>query len=307
MLYKNEEIFELNKHPEEIKKKREHFHNKFPVKLVYPPDRIIPSRHNRLPDKPNSISFDLKSVVKTKTGTEVWRYAEEVVIDNKGNKRYIPKKFRFNGLKYLGENEIELIYFLYTKSEFCMNGPNRGKIAKFAFEDPIGEAEKKAREKAQDLKIANLIYADDSSLTEAKLRAIARAFFIKNVDEYTLPEVKIILDKKIYRTKNGAQKFMDMIDNTVELNDRVQMQDAIDKNIVYYDDKIKKWFWNTPDGKVKLICQVPPSKSALDSLYDIFSADGRFREDIKASLISVTAKKARGRPRINENVDVDVG
>jgi len=58
MLYKNDVIFELSRFPKEIEKIEKHFHGKFPVKVVYPSDRIVKSRlkHNVLPDKPNSIS-----------------------------------------------------------------------------------------------------------------------------------------------------------------------------------------------------------------------------------------------------------
>jgi hypothetical protein len=306
MLYKNDVIWELSRFPNDLKELKEHFHNRFPVKVVYPKERIIKSRlpHNRLPDKPNSISFDLKSVVKTKTGAEVWRYAEEIVIDSKGNKRYIPKKFRFNGTRYLQENDIELIYFLYAKSEYCQGGLNKGRIVKFTFEDLIGEAEKKAERKAMELKIGRLIFDEDMALPEEKLRAVASAFFIRNVDQYVFSELKVILDQKIARTKNGEKRFLEMVQNDGELNNRVAIQNAIDRKIIFFDTGRNKWFWKVSDGSLgKLICSVPPSKNFNEVLFDLYVGDNSFREDIQASLIESKPKKVGRKVKMGDNVD----
>jgi len=308
MLYKNDVIWELERHPKELEAVREHFHKKFPVKVVYPKERIIPSRlaHNRLPDKPNSISFDLKAVVKTVSGAEVWRYAEEIVVDNKGNKRYIPKKFRFDGIRYLQETDIELIYFLYAKSEHCQGGLNQVKIVKFMFEDPIGDAEKRVMKEAMDLKIKRLIFDPDAALPEEKIRAVARAFFVRNVDSHTLPEVKIILDKKIEKTKDGIKRFLEMVQNDEELKNRVYIQDAIDKKIIFSDEGLRKWYWKLPDGSGKIICTVPPSKNMYDAIFDLFEGDDAFRADLKASLISPNAEKGKSKKvkvKMGENVD----
>jgi hypothetical protein len=68
MLYKNGEPYQLVE--SEIKEIERYFHNKFPVKIAYPQERIKPNKLNRLPDKPNSVSFDLKSLVKTDKGSQ---------------------------------------------------------------------------------------------------------------------------------------------------------------------------------------------------------------------------------------------
>lgn len=314
MLYKNDVIYELVRFPKEVAEVEKFFHNKFPVKVIYPPGRIVPSRlpHNRLPDKPNSISFDLKSVVKTNMGTETWRYAEEVVVDNKGNKRYTPKKFRFAGSRYLGRDDIELIYFLLKKSEHRYKSQDelsqddtikQSSRPKFMFEDLIGEAEKKAMKKSTDLKIGRLLFSDDEGLPEEKLRSLARAFFIKGIDDYSLAQVRIILDEKIHRTKNGEDRFFSMVENDTELNNRVSIQKAIDKKLIFFDEGMKKWFWRTDDEKTKLICNVPPSKNSYDALFDLFLGDDRFQADLKAALMAVTPKAKKVKAVMGDNTD----
>jgi hypothetical protein len=293
MLYKNDEQYKL--FPKEVEALVKHFHNKFPVKVVYPPERIQKSRlkHNRLPDKPNSISFDLKSVVRTDTGTEVWRYAEEVIIDNNGNKKYTPKKFKFNGARYLDRSDIDLIYFLLNKSEYCRDGKNQGKMVKFVFEDLVTEAEKKAEKKALEAKIDTLLFNREDGLSEAKLREVAGAYFIKNVDTLTVHQVSIVVGEKIHSTKGGIDKFFDMIGNDEELKTRNSIQKAINKNLIFYDLGKKSWFWKTAEGKTELITKVPPSSNANDALYGTFLGNQSFRDDIEAALLTNNPKAGK--------------
>jgi hypothetical protein len=297
-------IYSLSTRPEEIKAIEKYFHNKFPVKVVYPPERIVPSRlkHNRLPDKPNSISFDLKATVRTKNGTEVWRYAENVTVDGKGLKKYTPKKFIFNGARFLDRNEIELIYFLLRKSQYCKGGDNEGRLVKFVFEDLISEAEKKVEKKSIDAKINSLLYGD-LALPEERLRLLAKAYSIKNVDTLTFSQVKIVLDGKIHESKEGADKFFNMVDGDQEIDIRVSIQKAIDMNILKFDITKKGWFWITKDGKNVLACKVPPSKNANESLYDLYNGDESFRDDLKAALITKNPKAGKTNAKGGDEID----
>jgi hypothetical protein len=295
MLYKNDEQIKLNK--AEIDSIVKHFHGKFPVKIVYPQERIVKSRlaHNRLPDSPNSISFDLKSIVKTENGAEVWRYAEQVIIDNGGKKRYVPKKFRFNGARFLERNDIELIYFLLNKSEHCKGGKNQGRMVKFVFEDLVTEAEKKAEKKELETKIGMLLYNKDMGLSEERLRLVAKAYFIKNVDELTLPQVKILLEAEIHKSKSGADKFFDMVNADEELNSRASIQKAVDMKLLVYDLDKKAWGWKTAEGKIEQICKVPPTETPNDALYKTFMGNNEFREDVQAALLTKNPKAGKGK------------
>ncbi len=297
MLYKNDEPYKLDKNEVEAVKK--FFHNKFPVKVVYPPERITKSRlpHNRLPDKPNSMSFDLKATVRTGSGMEVWRYAEDVVFDSKGKKKYVPKKFRFNGSRFLDRNEIELIFFLLFKSEYRLKSAEELKadknlkqtrIPKFMFEDLVSEAEKKAEAKAMESKISVLLYNKELGLPEDRIRLVAKAYHIKGVDELSLSQVKILVDNKIHDKKlGGPDKFFEMVNADEELEDRASLQKVIDLNYLRYDGSKNAWFWNTEGENGKgALCKVSRNDVPVEVLFEMYRGDESFREDIKALIIS---------------------
>jgi hypothetical protein len=310
MLFKNEEPFRLDMAPEKIKAIEKHFHGKFPVKVVYPPERIVKSRlpHNRLPDKPQSISFDLKAVVKTPNGTETWRYADNVYADNKGIKKYTPKKFIFNGTRWLDRNDIELIYFLLEKSEYCRGGKNEGSKVKFAFEDLVTEAEKKVEKKQLEAKIFNLLFHEDFALPEEKLRAVAMAYSIRNVETLTLPQVKMRLDGIIHATPDGADRFFKMIDADEEIKTRVSIQKIIDMELLRFDGAKRAWFWQTVGDKgSSMLCKVAPNKTPEATLYDLYMGDASFRDDVAAVLLSrdPNAGKPKTKGKVKEEIEQD--
>ncbi len=309
MLFKNDQTYKLD--DKEIKAVTAYFHNKFPVKVIYPSDRVVPSKlpHNRLPDKPNSIAFNLKSVVKEEGGTVVWRYADDVITDAKGNKIYVPRKFRFDGKRYLDRNEIELIYFLLRKSEYRLipdeelkaKKIKQSRSPKFMFEDLVTEAEKRAEKKELEARITQLLYNKELCLPEEKIRDVARAYFIKNVDELSLPQVKIALEQKAYDKKlGGPDRFFEMVNADEEITSRSSIQKAIDMKQIVYDGKKSAWFWDTEgEGGKSIICRVSKTMIPVEALFDLYKGDEAFREDIKAIL---TLKKKKEK-KDEENKD----
>lgn len=295
-LYKNDVIFELSRFPKEIEAIEEYFHGKFPVKVTYPPERIIPSRlkHNRRPDKPNSISFDFKAIVKTSTGSEVWRYAEQVLIDNKGQKKYVPKKFLFNGTRFLERNDIELIYFLLRKSEYCFGGDNYkpGTMAKFVFEDKISEAEKKAERKKVAQKVNKYLYDEDYALSDEKIVAIAKAYNIVGADDFKPTQLRLMIESLAFATPSSPKQFFDMISDDAEIEARSSITRLMDLKLLIYDESKKTWLWEGAgeDDKRTVICKVPPSKTPNETIYDHYKGNNTFREDIKAALITSNPK-----------------
>ena len=291
MLYKNDEVFKLAMSPEEIKKIEKYFHGKFPVKVIYPPERVKKNKlkHNagKL-DQPRSISIDFKATVKTDKGTEVWRYAENMVTDTKGNKKYTPKKFIFNGRRYLKRNDIELIFFLLRKSEYCKGGDNEGPSVKFMFEDLVSAAELKAEKKVIENKVSNLIYSKELGLPEDKLRAVAVAFCgISNADEYTLAQAKETLYNKIMSDQEGPDNFFTMINAEDEINARLSIQKVIDMGILKLNDTKRIWQWQVEGERGGMqVCKVAPNKTPIEALYDTYMGDQSFRDDLKAVLLT---------------------
>lgn len=303
MLYKNDEQYKLD--PKEIASVKEFFHNKFPVEVVYPPDRIVKSRlpHNRLPDQPNSISFDLKSTVKALDGAEVWRYADDIIYDKNGKRKYLPRKFRFAGTRYLDLTDIDLIFFLLRKSEYRYISDDERKEnpklkqsrqPKFMFKDLITEADRKVEKKATESKITTLLYNPDLGLSEEKIRQVAKAYFIKSVDDLSLSQVKILLETKIGEKKTGGpEKFFRMVNADEEIDARSSIQAVIDMNFIRYDTAKGSWFWNTEgeNGKSQ-ICKVSKNDVPVEVLYNLYVGDVSFKEEIKA-LVMTKQKKTK--------------
>jgi len=304
MLYKNDEIYKLN--PKEITAIEEHFHNKFPLRVTYPPERIIPSRlkHNKLPDKPNSISFDLKAIVKSDNGSEIWRYAENIIIDEKGRKRYTPKKFIFSGVRMLDRKEIELIYFLLNKSEFCQGGKNEGRMVKFMFEDLVTDAEKKVEKRKLNAKLDMLLYGEELAVPEEKLRDVAKAYFIQGVDAFTLSQVKLALETKIKEDKDGIHKFFEMVNADEEIKTRVSITRAIDMGILVMEDKGKarSWVWKTSQG-TESIFKVPPDKSPNEALYEYYIGNQGFRDDLQSVLLTKNPNAGKKKGKGDEDTE----
>lgn len=296
MLYKNDEPYKLS--AKEIEAVEAFFHGKFPVKVVYPPSRIVPSRlkHNRKPDQPRSISFDLKAVVRTPNGTEIWRYAENVLVNEKGVKKYTPKKFLYFGFRWLQRNDIELIYFLLRKSEFRLISEEELKenknlvqspTPKFVFEDLVTEAEKRAEKKKLQTKIDGLLYGEDFGLPEEKLREVAGAYFIPNVADMTLAQLRWRLETKINETKSGPEEFFRMVNADEEIKKRMSITKVMDMGFLVYENtgKTKRWVWKTKEG-IQEICKVPPNKSPNEAMYDHYLGNEGFRDDVQAVLLT---------------------
>ncbi len=300
MLYKNEEPYTLAK--PDIDAIETFFHHKFPVRIVYPPERIQKSRlpHNRLPDKPNSITFKLKAIVKTDKGTQVWRYAESMVVNERGAKNYTPTHLQFMGSMYLKRNDIELIYFLLRKCEHCFGGDNyKGSKPKFMFEDLVTEAEKRAEKKARESQLDIILYNKEYGMEEEKLKDIAMALDI-TVEDKTMSQIKNTISDKIHGMKDGFDRFFNMINAPEEIATRVRLKKVIDMGVLIFHDKDRLWQWKTPDGIEKVTGgKVSPNKTPMESLYDLYMGDESFRDDIQAVLLTKNPKAGK---KIKEEV-----
>jgi hypothetical protein len=288
MLHKNNELYKLT--PADVKQVKDKFGAKS-VRLVYPPDRIQePRGENRLPDKPNSISIPLTANERTASGSTQWRYFENVVQHEKKGTVYSPHKFMFNGGKVLDvKNDIELIWFLYTKSPFVENGLNMQpqKVSKMMFEDKVGVADKKAELAALKSDIQALIYSNTLGLPEKQLRVIAKAFFIPEVDELTLNQVRVqVMAEVDSRGKDGYEKFQEFINQKDILVTRSKIQQAVDLNLIKFIVNNRTWIFTDPSSgrKTADICTVTAGTNQYDGLYDHYNGNNKFAEELDAIL-----------------------
>lgn len=286
MLYKDGEPYKLTQGQiDQINK----FFGKLPIRVVYPDERIKPSRskHNKMPDKPSSISFPFKAICKTKTGTEEWRYAENTIIDGEGRTKYLPINFRFTGSAVLTENDIELIWFLLRKCPYTKDGDNwNEKNPKIQFENLVKKADDKVEVEERLATFKALIYSSHVGLPEEKLRDVAKALFINGVDDLTWNQVKIQIENRVMvDRRNGIKNFLQMIDSESVLIVRVNIQKAIDRNLIKFIPSKKEWVWLDLDGKrTDLIIKVVHNVKPLDAIYNNYVGDSFFKEAIQSAL-----------------------
>lgn len=286
MLYKNDKQIELTTAQiGEIKKK----YPKFPIRLIYPEARVKKSRskHNTLPDKPNSISFPFVATVKSKTGVESWRYAENKITGTDGRTIWSPYNLVLRGSITLLETDIELIWWLLNCCPFLEGGKNfNKKTAKCVIEDLRGAAEKKAIKEAQMADVKALIYSPKLGIGEKKLRLTAKAYFIRDVDELSFAQVKLAVEAEINRNKRtGYEKFLELVGAEQALDVRSNLQAAIDKNLITYMVQKKTWAWVTGNGlKNEPICQIGAAANPQEALYDYYLGDRGFAQELASAL-----------------------
>jgi hypothetical protein len=286
MLYKNDELYKMTAADHKYVKQR---FPVFPIKLTYPDSRIKPSKskHNRLPDKPNSISFPMSAPVKSKMGTESWRYAENRIIGTNGRVIWSPTNLVIRSMRLLQEEDIELIFWLIKCCPFLEEGDNfNGRVPKCAIEDLVGKAEKKATKEADVAKMKALIYAPDIGLSEKELRTVAKAYFISGVDDLSHAQVKLAVETMVNRDKReGIKNFLNLVDADAALKVRSSIQRAIDKEVITYMVDKRTWAWVTPQGeKNEPICQITAGNEPHQALYDYFLGDKQFATELATAL-----------------------
>jgi len=295
MLFKDGKHVQLSK--AQIASVKKAFGDRFPVRAVYPVVRVKRSRlkHNVLPDKPAGISFPLNAVRKTLQGSEHWRFADQEIVLEGGKKRYTPQNFNYSGSVVLEEKDIELIWYLleicpYTQpmTEDPKDRKNwNGKPPKIAFENKVKEANDRAKDEERTAEFKALIWSTKLGLKEPKLRQVAKALMVSDVDELTVNEVKIAIEKAVtVDRKEGIRKFLIMVNSEAELQSRSMIQAAADRKILKFVPNTKEWVWLDENGKKReMIMKLGPAvKNPHDAIYDKYVGDDEFRGELESIL-----------------------
>lgn len=271
MLYKNGKLYELKSH--EVASVHKLLH--LPIRLVYTSEQIKPSKKNPLPDKPAGINIPLKASIRTPVGFVEWRYAENVVHDAEGKIRYMPHTMFFSGDKLLTEFDIELIWFILFQCPYCKNNelkPEQRKRPRFEIEDAISKAEILTRRKRLIAKVNTMLYDLNVGLKEERLRRVAKAYFIRDVDSLTRPQIELALEHRIQieekNNKNGLQKFLDITGAEEELISKGKIQTAVDSNIIKYNANKNMWVWlGEKGGTGQEICRITGGADPYEALH----------------------------------------
>ena len=278
MLYKNDEVYKMTMADHQ---KIHKMYPKLPIRLIYPENRVRKSRskHNKLPDKPTSISFPFVAVVKTTTGTETWRYAEHRIVGNNGQVTFTPHT--------LTDKDMELIFWLVNCCPVLEGGKNNnGKVAKCAIEDLIGIAERKVQKEAGMADVKALLFSNKVGLNESRMRQVAKAYFIPQVDELTFAQIRLALEVEINRDKiEGVQKFLKMIEHDQTLEVRSLLMEAVDSKIISFMLKTRMWAWVTEQGKKNIpIVQTSVGVDPNEALFEYYLGDRQFAQDLVSAV-----------------------
>lgn len=305
MLYKNDEIYKMtDKDHRAINKK----YPKFPIRLIYPESRVKPSRskHNRLPDQPNSISFPLIASVKTDKGTENWRFANNKIIGTNGRTIWQPHNLILRGSMLLEQSDIELVFWLVKCCPFLQEGENwNKKVPKCIIEDLRGSAEKKAKKEEEMATVKAMIYSSAMGLGEKKLRLVAKAYFVSEVDELSFAQVKLAVENTIMRDKRtGIVKFLEMVEAEQVISVRSSLQNAVDRKLITYMVQKKIWAWVTGDGrKNEPICQIGAGADPNEALYDYYLGNRGFAQELVSALKGEKVVMAAGAGGLDDELD----
>ena len=204
------------------------------------------------------------SYFPTEDGIDEWRYSKTPP-RRKGKdgeyefprdqKRTLYNKASF----YLGENEMDKIYFLMYKSpEFKRY---------YTIDDAKANANEKVNVKIKEAKIMEVFYGSNSVLLkdETKLRDIARAWNIRNVEKMTKAQVLSDLETAVReQDARGIRSIEDFIEDTqlgyyTEIGALIQK--AEDLKVIKFDERTQHWFYTNLDGTLaNKICLVPKGR-----------------------------------------------
>jgi hypothetical protein len=159
-------------------------------------------------------------------------------------------------------------------------------MAKCAIEDLVGIAERKAFKEEEIATVKALIYSSQVGLGETRLRQVAKAFFIPDVNDLSYAQVKLAVEHYVHRDRaNGIQNFLELIDAKQTLAVRENIQKAVDSDLIKYMPRQRTWAWVTEHGrKNEPIVQIAANAEAHEALYDYYLGDRKFAEQLISAL-----------------------
>jgi hypothetical protein len=134
-----------------------------------------------------------------------------------------------------------------------------------------------------------MIDDDELGLPEERLRAIAKAYFVPNVDDLSLDQVRVVLDLEVRKDRqNGLQRFIDMSNTEDLIKNRGKVRTAIDEGIVKFSPKEKMWAFVNEDKSLDPICKVNKIEPQA-GLVEFYGGDKDFAQRLDAELDGIGA------------------
>jgi len=297
MLALNDELYKI---PDEFKdkiNKRKGTHLTFKLCKHYE----WTDKHTKKKRLPNSISLEVFYQFKPKGANEhgMFRWAQNRVarsISGQEAFEYTPALITFGnkGVISVDKKNLDMIYFLWNHPDNEGNADrNTKKRAKFYLENKDKEAKVSAEGNKLFAKVIQLIWSESDGLDIDELRTIAKSMGIPSTEDMPDDGIRNLLNdlatenpKEFLARTSGANLVV-----------KSAIQDAIDKDVIYYDKESRNWCFVSRDGGPgDVICTVRPQESRMDRLTTFLTKEDRSNvlEQIESSIKE--KKRSEGTP-----------
>lgn len=208
----------------------------------------------------SNATIPLHITVSGKNGREEWLYCENIpeIKDGVVIPETRQKIVRYGELLIDLEAEPDFAYFFLEKHEMI-------KREKYHILDDEAEERAKADKRMEETRLSNAIYDESSQLNidVTFLRLIAKRWGIGNADNLSKAVLQNQLFDKVGEAtkKKGGRTLEDFLKDIKSTDSNVlkvasTVRDAIDSNIVVFDNVDKRWLINYPDGSEKNLMSV---------------------------------------------------
>lgn len=250
---------------------------------------------------------------------ETWTYYQYSKYDKKSEtSKYFPKRKAFDRGKtmVLKERDAELAFYMAYLSPNCQNSFFCTDKKRIQFE--ILNKSEKAKDRAENMrrnaKLQSLIY---NELPEEKLRVIAKAYFVDNVDKKGFDEVRNSVWDYLHTKGKENERVTDFLEKDSSITGiieiKAKMQEAIESKKIGIVNTVKNkkgWcFLDSNDVKksIRGIVDVPIGREIYakdillskiledkDLLSSICDEESDKKTEIKSTVIVETGNKGEG-------------
>ena len=215
--------------------------------VIFKTGRPIRFNSTGLPEPNPTEWIPLQHTTYGPDGDEYWCYCERPPRKKEnGTMIYSPRgKTMKNAWRFSKTKDAELIFFFSEISPFVEKG-------RVVLEDRRLDARKQIDKEAGELDVKYMILSEHSPISveqtgsEDTLRMAASGWGVADVQSLSVEEVKIALLSKVQASNSlndgrGFDEFLKEIDSRGKLVTRANIQRAVDKGIISYDDPTFTW------------------------------------------------------------------
>jgi hypothetical protein len=230
---------------------------KFPVSIIFVPEKFTTVKDSNGKLKkvfPPGVDVDLKySVVDDKGNSFEFRWAESPPVTRDNRKTYYPTSYHFSRVTVFNKEDIELLWFIYTCCPVLRYGKNANPngIHEIMINTPFLTQEKEVSYVKMLSKAQNIVMGDEKEISDHKLRNIANALFIPNVEELERIELQFAINELL---KSGNQKYNKekILARFFELIEDDDLQKVTAMVNLGFEKQVLNFYENTGSVKLKV-------------------------------------------------------